>query len=252
VDTIDSNMEFAKSIIIQAESIAHLIQDRREKRRRRHDIAMNNSRNNNNKKERAIKKIEAMIRERRLGTAMAYLDKLQDILEEDLNEVHISERGEENLDINLVRSKVAELNPAADEEDMFSAEEEIRISASESLSIEANQIEAAIRKLPIGAAAGGSGWTYAAIKAIFLEDNSTIGLACSSISSLCNSMLSGSIRRGEGWLRSRTVLIPKKDGSWRPLSIGETWYRLTARVALGVVGLSIGTNAIGLWNSRRM
>jgi hypothetical protein len=237
VDTIDSNMDFAKSIVIQAESIAHLIQDRREKRRRRHDIAINH---NNNKKEKTIKKIEAMIRERRLGTAMAYLDKLQDILEEDSNEIHFSERGEENLDINHVRSKVAELNPAADEEDIFSAEEESRILASESLSIEANQIEAAIRKLPIGAAAGGSGWTYAAIRAIFLEDNSTIGLACSAISRLCNSMLSGSIRRGEGWLRSRTVLIPKKDGSWRPLSIGETWYRLTARVALGVVGAQVG------------
>jgi hypothetical protein len=246
VDSIVSDSDFAKSIIIKAQEMASLVVDRRDKRR--NNINRNNS-SASRIKEKTIKSIETMVRERRLGSAMAYLDKLQDILEEedgninnngDFNNQRIAEGGaNDERSVNEIRQKLAELNPVADEEDLFSIADEERISTSAPISVDASQIEAVIRKLPVGSSAGASGWTYAAIKSIFLEDSETMGTACEIISKLCNAMLSGRIGRG-GWLRSRAVLIPKKDGSYRPLSIGESWYRLAARAALCSIGSEIG------------
>jgi hypothetical protein len=74
---------------------------------------------------------------------------------------------------------------------------------------------AVLEKLPIGAAAGASGWTYAVMKAIFLQnvdysDHASLLLA---------------------------VFIPKKNEP-PPLGIGNYWDRFFGRVALSKVGES--------------
>ena len=49
---------------------------------------------------------------------------------------------------------------------------------------------AVLEKLPIGAAAGASGWTYAVMKAIFLRNGDYSDRASQLLATLCNLMLS--------------------------------------------------------------
>jgi hypothetical protein len=94
--------------------------------------------------------------------------------------------------------------------------------------------------LPVGSAAGPSAWTYAAIRAIFFENEGVSEAVVGPILSMfCNAMLAGKLQR-EVWLRSRAILIPKKDGSWRPLCIGEAWYRFVGRAAMLAHGKIVG------------
>jgi hypothetical protein len=59
-----------------------------------------------------------------------------------------------------------------------------------------------------------------------------------------NAVLNGSISKGVAALMAltRTVLIPKDGGGWRPLGIGEGWYRLLWRIVMGKVGAELGRN----------
>ena len=42
------------------------------------------------------------------------------------------------------------------------------------------------------------------------------------------------------WLRSRSVLVPKKDNTPRPLGIGDAWYRLVGKASLTKIGARVG------------
>ncbi len=44
------------------------------------------------------------------------------------------------------------------------------------------------------------------------------------------------------WLRSRSVLVPKKDNTPRPLGIGDAWYRLVGRASLTKIGKRVGSD----------
>ena len=56
---------------------------------------------------------------------------------------------------------------------------------------------------------------------------------------LLNAMLAGRVRR-EFWTPSRAVLIPKGSDQWRPLGIGESWYRLMGRCAMQTLRSTVG------------
>ena len=62
---------------------------------------------------------------------------------------------------------------------------------------------------------------------------------CNLLSGFCNLMLSGKLV-SHLWLRSRSVLVPKKDNTPRPLGIGDAWYRLVGRASLTKIGKRVG------------
>jgi hypothetical protein len=96
------------------------------------------------------------------------------------------------------------------------------------------------KKLPIGAAAGASGWTYAVMKVTFLRNGDYSDRASLLLATFCNLMLSGQLR-SQVWLRNRSVFVPKKNGRPHPLGIGDSWYRFVGRVALSKVGDRVGS-----------
>ncbi len=53
---------------------------------------------------------------------------------------------------------------------------------------------AVLEKLPIGAAAGASGWTYAVMKVLFLRNGDYSDRASLLLATFCNLMLSGKLR----------------------------------------------------------
>ena len=59
-----------------------------------------------------------------------------------------------------------------------------------------------------------------------------------------NAVLDGSMSEKVAALMAltRTALIPKDGDGWRPLGIGEGWYRLLWRIVMGKVGAELGRN----------
>jgi len=183
--------------------------------------------------------IERLVRERRLGSAMVLLDKLQPLL---------SEHPESPLppppSHEQVVSIVAGLHPPAGPEDTFTEEDYDRIHESTPIVITSGDIPLLLDSLPEGSAAGVSGWTYSAIKAIYPSDNAS---SCEQLAKLLTRMLEGRLT-STIWLQSRCVLIPKASGGYRPLGIGDAWYRLAARAALQQLGPGIGQQLSPLQN----
>jgi len=78
------------------------------------------------------------------------------------------------------------------------------------------------------------------MKAIFMHDSATTEHAGTLLCSFCNLILSGKLV-SRLWLRSRSVLVPKKDNTPRPLGIGDAWYRLVGRASLTKIGKRVGS-----------
>jgi hypothetical protein len=132
------------------------------------------------------------------------------------------------------------LNPESDERDVFSEEQLQEADQQDCLEVNEYNVGSILERLPVGSAGGASGWTFGAIKAIFFEDNGQQSATNLLLAKFCNQMLAGKLDQDSGWLRCRAVLIPKKAGGWRPLSIGDAWYRFVGQVAMSVVGNSVG------------
>jgi hypothetical protein len=77
------------------------------------------------------------------------------------------------------------------------------------------------------------------MKSIFLYNSVTVEQAGSLLSGFCNLMLSGKLI-SRLWLRSRSVLVPKKGNTPRRLDIGDAWYRLVDRASLTKIGKRVG------------
>lgn len=186
------------------------------------------------------RRLERLVRDRRLSAAMVELDKLQDVQSSTLDHSRIGTLPDP-MNMSAFEEIIAELNPASDEYDLFTDEQKVAIEQSTALEVESiGLVSTVLKDLPIGSAAGSSGWTFGAIRAIFYDPEDGSAASYALLQAFCNRMLSGALYDG-GWLRSRSVLIPKKDSSgWRPLSIGEAWYRFVGRVAMKLVGAQVG------------
>ena len=179
-------------------------------------------------------RIERLRRDRRYGPAKQTVEELQNLLDQELlREVDI-EHLATRYDVATVRSTLANLCPPASEADELSEAHLLAISQSQPLEVTSGQVLCALEKLPDGAAAGASGWTFGAMKAIFLRNSTTTGeQAGELLSQFCTLMLSGKLVY-RIWLRSRSVFVPKKDNTPRPLGIiGDAWYRLVALTSIG-------------------
>ena len=143
--------------------------------------------------------------------------------------------------LETVRVTLASLCPPASHRDTLTSAQLASIAQSTPLAVSAGDVMAVLeKKLPIGAAAGASGWTYAVMKATFLRNGDYSDRASLLLATFCNLMLSGQLR-SQVWLRTRSVFVPKKNGHPHPLGIGDSWYRFVGRVALSKVGDRVGS-----------
>jgi len=111
------------------------------------------------------------------------------------------------------------------------------------LQLSTTDVFEAMQSLDPKSSHGWTGWTFHVMKSLFLTDYSEVhnlkssALAC--ITALFNAILLG-YPPSDLWLVSRAVLIPKEKGGYRPLGIGESWYRCISRAIMRIVGAPTG------------
>ena len=149
---------------------------------------------------------------------MLSVEELQGFIDAD----SVTETHAISYSVQDVRTNLAYLCPAADAQDEFDADAKQAIAESALLEIPLDRVQFILEQLPDSAAAGASGWTYAAIKAISLSNGDTIARATTAICKLLNLMLAGKLL-SPYWLNSRSVCIPKEEGSPQPIDIWDAW-----------------------------
>ena len=227
VDTLDSDLAFANSIVGEAVRLAPYVRAQREA------VAQSGGTvDGSGRADATVRRIESLVRGKKLGPAMRQLDLLQDIVNGEGNRAAV-------LSIPEFRDILSAMSVEANEMDRFTEEKLQSVERSSAVQIsEATMLEV-LKRLPLGSASGVSGWTFAAITAVFLSDEAEVGAAVTLLAAFANSLLGGRLA-APYWLFTRGVLIGKGDGSYRMLGIGETWLRVAERAAMKAVGPSVG------------
>lgn len=113
------------------------------------------------------------------------------------------------------------------------------------MTVEARDVAVAIQKSNSHAAAGYTSWSFALVKALCNDKVLLVAPWLRAITRLFNMMLSNRVRR-DYWVPSRAVLLPKGDTAWRPLGIGECWYRLLGKTVMLTKGRGVGSALLPL------
>jgi hypothetical protein len=167
---------------------------------------------------------------------MQTAEQLQDLIDKDLVLENTVAPLTTSYSLETVRTTLASLCPPASHHDILNSAQLASIAQSTTLTVSAGDVVMAVlEKLPIGAAAGASGWTYAVMKALFLRNGDYSDRASLLLATFCNLMLSGQLR-SHVWLRTRSVFVPKKNGRPCPLGIGDSWYRPLRRACRPLQG----------------
>ena len=187
------------------------------------------------------KQVDKYIDEDRLSAAVGVVSRIHDLME-NVEESHVP------LTPEQIREKIASLHPAQDEYDILPPD---KSSDPDGIQVNEENVWVWVRRLNIKSGTGISGWTNRLIRAMMTRATGDRGVAqdklCAArtaFANLMNAVLNGSISKGVAALMAltRTVLIPKDGGGWRPLGIGEGWYRLLWKVVVGKVGAELGRN----------
>jgi hypothetical protein len=199
-----------------------------------------------------VKRLESLVRDQRLSAAMAELENIQELRDAmganyvGLNSAAVGGMAKPALSLDEIKKEIETLNPEATEQDVFTPEQEFAIAESEPLEITAKDLARVLGKLPVGSASGSSAWTYGVIRSILYEGGDEYKAMLELVTKFINKMLSGKMG-SRRWVISRAVLLPKKDGGgWRPIGIGEAWYRLAGRVAVDMEGSTVGAKLMPL------
>eukprot|EP01035_Chromulina_nebulosa_P043317 gene43317-58663_t len=130
------------------------------------------------------------------------------------------------------------LNPPATHNDDLSVFED-QVNESTALRVSGELFKGILEGAPKGSAPGAMGWTFRLIQQM-VRGHPDPAIFCEKIVLyLINPMLAGKLNC-QLWTTSRAVLIPKKSPGWRPLAIGDAWYRLMARTAMRACGVDVG------------
>jgi len=115
------------------------------------------------------------------------------------------------------------------------------------LVLSTKEVLESIHKLDRRSSAGNTGWTNRLIYSIFTSGQSEEDhlIDCEILTNMLNCMLAGSLRRSY-WTVCRSILIPKYSSDlssvkWRPLGIGDAFYRLMGKCAVKHVSPAIAS-----------
>jgi len=102
-------------------------------------------------------------------------------------------------------------------------------------------VRAVLKLLPSGSSNGATGWTCDIIRRLYSEAEA---VDYNAIAALFNAFSSGRLP-SQHWITSRAALIPKPNNNgFRPLGIGEAWYRYLGRALLYKVGSDTGLKLV--------
>jgi len=186
-------------------------------------------------------RIENLYADGRLTAAMRSVEQATDTLNNPLqNDNHTP------LTVAETTALILRLNPVANAMDLIpDVTNDPEIVAIE---FTVDQITQVLQKLPKGSSNGFSSWTYAVIRQLYippkdLSNPAVTNKHLSIIAKLFTRLVSGELP-SQHWTTSRAVLIPKPDNGFRPLGIGESWYRFLNRTILFVVGADTGAQLL--------
>jgi hypothetical protein len=177
----------------------------------------------------ATKNIEKLVVEGRLSKAARRLEAVAGI---DRGE----DIGHDNVQLSMAQMRQAHerLYPPASAEDLLPD-----VWTGDVLTIEQREVHEALKNLPKGSAAGSSGWTNFLLRDLF-DDVAHHGEALGILCRVFNLLLKGE-HDVSHLTESRLVFIPKAGRSeYRPLGIGDAWYRLLGKVVSNRIGREVG------------
>jgi hypothetical protein len=188
-----------------------------------------------------VDRVDSLAKDGRLSSATRTLSEMAEMVEAG-NESKIRIEADRQTTLDTIIN----LHPRASEDrDNFIPEaleilqhrQEEGINASP-LSVTAEDVLGAVKNLSAGASPGFSGWTFSAIQAIVLPVENQLQ-ACAVIAEFFNLILSGRFKN-KLLTTTRSILIEKGNGEYRPLGIGETWYRFLARMVSKLISIEVG------------
>jgi hypothetical protein len=129
------------------------------------------------------------------------------------------------------------LNPPANARDALSEPSAASVEeATSKLTFAKENIAFYVRHMSSAATPGWSGWTIRFIQRLVLASNAHAEVLQDRLARFFTRWSTGKLhpRAASMFATSRAVLIPKRGGGWRPLCIGDAWYRLISS-AIGLL-----------------
>jgi hypothetical protein len=187
------------------------------------------------RREKKLAKVTKLCQDHRFNVAMSIVEDLS--LDPDLESQLEPPAGDQSV---FLANCLDELNPPASElDDLSRVIMEKDISQIAPLVIKADLFMKIIDTVNRGSSPGPMGWTFRLISQMVRKHRRPLDFCHLIVSKLLNPMLAGKLNP-ELWTTSRAVLIPKKSSGFRPLAIGDSWYRLMARAAMRLCGEEVG------------
>jgi hypothetical protein len=189
-----------------------------------------------------VDRVDSLAKDSRLSSATRTLSEMAEMVEAG-NETKIRIEADHQTTLDTINN----LHPRASVEldDFLPEALEIQQHQQEeggidvlSFSVSAENVLTAVKNLSMGASPGFSGWTFNAIQAIILPLDNQLQ-SCGVIAEFFNLILTGRFKN-KLLTTTRSILIEKGNGEFRPLGIGETWYRLLARMVSKLIGIDVG------------
>jgi hypothetical protein len=158
-----------------------------------------------------------------------------------LNEFELIRTGAampDNMTQAHIEQELLRLNPVANEEDEYTAEDMQRVHDSIPHQVSGQSVKDSLRRAPKGSSGGWTSLTFLSMVTA-LNKSADLDVTCDLIARWFNRIL-----RGKGckelWTVCRAAFIPKGNGMNRPLGIADVWTRLLGRTIVKDLGVSIG------------
>ncbi|KAJ1396769.1 hypothetical protein B484DRAFT_407222, partial [Ochromonadaceae sp. CCMP2298] len=166
-----------------------------------------------------IEKIDKLVDLSRLSAAMAIVEDMH----------HNGRNTTPPLPQAQQQTLLSALNPPANARDLLSAPSAESVEAATSkLIFEKESIAFYVRRMSSAATPGWSGWTIRFIQRLVLNSSTHAEVLQDRLARFFSRWSTGKLHplAASMFATSRAVLIPKRGGGWRPLCIGDAWYRL--------------------------
>lgn len=178
-------------------------------------------------------RVDGLAREGRLKKATAILSDIRAVLNGEQT------MREPRLTPSVMQTMCSELFPTANEDDDLTQLDASTMPSAAPLVITRDDVATCLDRLYVGSAAGASGWTNYLLRTLFIGNDEAIA----AITHLFNLILEGQVDIS-CLNESRLVFIPKRSNGYRPLGIGDCWYRLLGRVVLKAIGADVGLHLL--------
>lgn len=180
-----------------------------------------------------LRRIDSLTAEGRYSAAMALAQRLHDN--------NGSMPASCSIEETIARLEV--LNPRATDRDQLP----VNGVVPDSLEFTPQDTVAGIGMVRYGSAPGADGWTFRLMGAILKGEKAESEIVIK-VTDFLNSMLKGTMPPSIRELFSvcRSVLIPKDEDSYRPIGIGECWYRLMGTLAARILSEEVGKHLLPL------